>query len=143
MRRRYGTGLGLVSAKIARAFPESTLVAVKRERADVEPHQALLELLGVRNCLLASSRLSRHQLKALASVNDPARFQVRPRHPSRAATSCTPYSVVLAHLPRRQVLGVDVFEELLANADSLWCVVAARRSRCGTLYRGTKAAAGS
>ena len=91
----YGTGLGLVSVKLARTFPSATIVSVKRHRADVEPQQALLKLLGIRNCLIAASQLSRDNLRALAAAEDPARFQV---------------------------IGVDVFEELLSSAASLWYV---------------------
>ena len=90
---RYGSQQGLMSVKLAQAFPSSTVVSVARDFAFVPSQYNLMELLGVSNCILASGRLSRPQLKALNAANDPARFAF---------------------------IGADIFEDMLQHTESLW-----------------------
>jgi len=82
-----------MSVKLAQAFPSSTVVSVARDFAFVPSQYNLMELLGVSNCILASGRLSRPQLKALNAANDPARFAF---------------------------IGADIFEDMLQHTESLW-----------------------
>lgn len=87
----YGRGMTLLSTKIARAFPASTVVSVKPEAHEVSPHLELLELLGVRNNLVCRARLTPARVASLRSADDAFRYQI---------------------------LGADVFEHLLAHADA-------------------------
>ena len=53
----YGSEVGLLSTKVARAFPNALVVAVKRSRAGVSPHLSLLELLNIRNTIVCRARV--------------------------------------------------------------------------------------
>lgn len=88
----YGGDMGLLSTKIARSFPEAAVLTVHPQPHAVAPHLALVDVLGVRNNVIGRAKLTRPRVAALRAASDPFRFQV---------------------------LGLDVFEDVLGSAGRL------------------------
>ena len=86
-----GEHLGLLSTKLALAFPQSTVVSVKDDTNDMVSHLELLELLGINNNVLCNGR---------------TRMATEKKH-AEGATA------------RYGILGMDAFQIFFKHADRL------------------------